>query len=96
MLMSGRWGFFVKELIRSSGLMSEVTPGKLVSKKEGTELGSFSRVAKCPDGRKSVQVNDPSWALLERYVFWDGMETHDAGDGDEHEVLSRPDVQMTR
>jgi hypothetical protein len=45
--------------------MREVTPGKLVSKKDGIELGSFSSVAKLWDGRKSVQVKEPSYPLSE-------------------------------
>ena len=50
--------------MRSSGLMRDVTPGKLVLKKDGTELGSFSRAVKCEEGRTSVQVNDPSYIVL--------------------------------
>jgi hypothetical protein len=60
MLMSGRCGFLMKDVMRSGGGMRDVTPGKWVLKKDGTELGSFSRFEKCEDGRKSVQVNEPS------------------------------------
>lgn len=41
--------------------MSDVTPGKYLSKNSGTALGSFSSVAKYEEGRKRVQVNDPSY-----------------------------------
>jgi hypothetical protein len=60
MLMSGRWGFDLKEEMRSEGGMNEVTPGKWMSKNEGSSEGRSSRVAKWEDGRKSVQVKDPS------------------------------------
>lgn len=42
------------------GWMREVTPGKWVLKKKRMELGSFSKSVKCAEGRKRVQVKDPS------------------------------------
>lgn len=47
--------------MRFEGEIREVTPGKWVSKNEGSDEGLFSRVAKWADGRKSVQVKDPSF-----------------------------------
>ena len=62
----------MKEVMRSEGWMREVTPGKLVLKKDGTELGSFSRAMKCVDGRKSVHVNEPSYILSELRLDFGG------------------------
>lgn len=50
----------MKELIREEGGIRAVTPGKWVSKKDGNVDGSDSRVLKWEDGRKRVQVKDPS------------------------------------
>jgi hypothetical protein len=61
MLMSGRCGFALKEEMRFSGDIREVTPGKRSSKNAGNDVGSLSRVAKWPDGKKRVQVKDPSF-----------------------------------
>ena len=58
--INGRWGLCVKEEIREEGLMKDVTPGKCVSKKEGRECGSDSRMEKCEEGRKRVHVKEPS------------------------------------
>jgi hypothetical protein len=52
----------LKDEIRSEGGIREVTPGKWVSKNEGREEGLFSRSEKWADGRKSVQVKDPSFS----------------------------------
>lgn len=46
--------------IRSDGEIREVTPGKFMSKKLGTDMGSSSSMLKCLEGKKSVQVKDPS------------------------------------
>ena len=64
MLMRGRWGFDLKELIREVGWMRVVTPGKWVSKKVGMVEGSVSRVERCEEGRKSVHVKEPSYTKL--------------------------------
>ncbi len=60
-LIRGRWGFVLKEEMRDGGGMREVTPGKWVSKKRGRSLGSASRAEKNAEGRKSVQVKEPSY-----------------------------------
>ena len=91
MLISGKWGFVVKEAMRSEGGMREVTPGKLMSKKDGTEVGSSSSRAKCDEGRKSVQVKEPSCTLLGLGKFWK-LETNQAWDRNEHKFMSRPDM----
>lgn len=62
--MRGRWGFEVKDEMSFAGEMSEVTPGKCVSKKVGTEEGLLSKVDMWEEGRKSVHVKDPSYCLL--------------------------------
>lgn len=64
MLIRGRWGLLLNEDIRSEGWIREVTPGKCLSKKMGTESGSFSKAEKWPASKKRVQVNDPSYRLL--------------------------------
>jgi hypothetical protein len=64
MLIKGRWGFDVKEVIKSEGEMREVTPGKWVLKKVGMVDGVAARLEKREEGMKSVQVKEPSWVLL--------------------------------
>lgn len=64
MLMRGRWGFDLKELIREAGEMRAVTPGKWVSKKVGMVEGSVSSVERCEEGRKRVHVKEPSYTKL--------------------------------
>jgi hypothetical protein len=61
MLMSGRCGFASKDEMRFSGDIRGVTPGKRSSKNAGSDAGSFSRVTKWLDGKKRVQVKDPSF-----------------------------------
>jgi hypothetical protein len=83
----------MNEAIRLLGSMRDVTPGKWELKKDGTELGSFSRVVKWAEGRKSVQVNEPSYFWLELFKLLVGLlKTHKTGDSDEHELLPRPDM----
>ena len=60
MEIKGRCGFCVNDWMRLVGRIRFVTPGKWVLKKEGTVLGSDSRVEKCEEGRKRVHVKDPS------------------------------------
>jgi hypothetical protein len=62
MLISGRCGLVLKDAISSLGGISVVTPGNLSSKNDGIVEGSRSRSAKCPDGRNSVQVKEPSFS----------------------------------
>ncbi len=59
--MSGRCGFVLKDEMRFPGVIRVVTPGKRLSKNVGSDAGSFSSVAKWDDGKKSVQVNEPSF-----------------------------------
>lgn len=66
MLMSGKCGFSLNDDIRSTGLISVVTPGKLSSKNFGTWVGSASSLSKFDDGMKSVQVNDPSCEIVSK------------------------------
>lgn len=61
MLMRGRCGFASKEEMSSVGGMSEVTPAKWWSKNFGSLDVSASRYENSALGRKSVQVNEPSY-----------------------------------
>ena len=83
----------MKEETRSEGGMREVTPGKLVSKNTGTVWGFSSRVVKCLEGRKSVQVKDPSYIWSDSRLEGE-RRTYVTGYRDEHEFLPWPDMQM--
>ena len=80
----------MKEAMRLEGWMRDVTPGKWVLKNVGTELQSFSRVVKCEDGRKSVQVKEPSCSLLDSLENSGERKIHEAGNCNEHKLFSRP------
>lgn len=58
--INGRCGFCLKLAMRAEGGMKDVTPGKWVLKNSGMVSGLDSRVEKCEEGRKSVQVKEPS------------------------------------
>lgn len=87
----------MKEAIREEGGMWDVTPGKCVSKKVGRVVGEAERVVKCEEGRKRVHVKEPSFKDSCQFEYgWKGWGTYRAGDGDEHEFLAWPDMQMVR
>ena len=48
------------ELIKASRSITDVTPGKCLSKNAGTVFGSLSSCSKSAEGRNSVHVKEPS------------------------------------
>ena len=60
MLMSGRCGLVLKDEMRFPGGMRVVTPGKWALKNAGSDSGSLSSMVKWEEGKKRVQVNEPS------------------------------------
>lgn len=82
----------MNDWMRAVGGIRDVTPGKWVLKKDGTEPGCDSRREKCEEGRKRVHVKDPSCGLLVLFYLLIGGDTYGRGNGDEHEFLPGPDV----
>ena len=48
------------ELINASGLITEVTPGKCLSKNAGMVFGALSSCSKSGEGKNRVHVKEPS------------------------------------
>lgn len=58
--MRGRCGFASNEDTSSLGSISEVTPGKYLSKNDGSLDESLSNFANSAPDKKRVQVKEPS------------------------------------
>lgn len=54
----------LKDSISSAPDIKSVTPGKWLSKNDGTLAGLFSSSEKSLLGMKSVHVKEPSWVIV--------------------------------